>query len=49
MIGEAYQVGFQFRPYLIFGPGGMLALTVLAFIFFGDGLRDAFDPQQRGR
>jgi len=49
MIGDAYREGFQFVPFLILGPGGMLALTVLAFIFFGDGLRDAFDPQQRGR
>jgi peptide/nickel transport system permease protein len=28
-------------------PGIMLFLTVLAFNFFGDGLRDAFDPKSR--
>jgi ABC-type dipeptide/oligopeptide/nickel transport system permease subunit len=26
-------------------PGVMLFLTVLAFNFVGDGLRDAFDPR----
>jgi len=26
-------------------PGFMLFLTVLAFNFLGDGLRDAFDPK----
>jgi len=26
-------------------PGIMLFLTVLSFNFFGDGLRDAFDPR----
>jgi len=26
-------------------PGIMLFLTVLSFNFFGDGLRDAFDPK----
>ncbi|MFQ5826848.1 MAG: ABC transporter permease, partial [Dehalococcoidia bacterium] len=28
-------------------PGVMLFLTVLAFNFFGDGLRDAFDPRSQ--
>jgi peptide/nickel transport system permease protein len=28
-------------------PGIMLFLTVLAFNFFGDGLRDAFDPRSQ--
>jgi peptide/nickel transport system permease protein len=28
-------------------PGIMLFLTVIAFNFFGDGLRDAFDPKSR--
>ena len=28
-------------------PGGAIALTVLAFNFLGDGLRDAFDPYTR--
>jgi peptide/nickel transport system permease protein len=33
--------------YLIFFPGLMLFLTVLAVNFVGDALRDAFDPQSR--
>jgi peptide/nickel transport system permease protein len=31
--------------YLIYFPGLMLLLTVLAVNFLGDGMRDAFDPQ----
>lgn len=31
--------------WLIVGPGGILALTLLALNFLGDGLRDAFDPR----
>jgi peptide/nickel transport system permease protein/oligopeptide transport system permease protein len=31
--------------WLIVFPGGMLALTLLALNFVGDGLRDAFDPR----
>jgi peptide/nickel transport system permease protein len=35
-------------PYLVFFPGMAIMVTVLAFNLFGDGLRDALDPQQRG-
>jgi ABC-type dipeptide/oligopeptide/nickel transport system permease subunit len=49
MISEARDVGFGSVPHLIIGPGGALTLTVLAFTFFGDGLRDALDPRLRGR
>jgi ABC-type dipeptide/oligopeptide/nickel transport system permease subunit len=28
-------------------PGLLIAATVLAFNFFGDGLRDALDPRSR--
>ena len=31
--------------YLVFFPGFMLVLTLLAVNFLGDALRDAFDPQ----
>ncbi|MCS7235451.1 MAG: ABC transporter permease [Armatimonadota bacterium] len=34
-------------PLLAFWPGLMIFLTVLAFNFFGDGLRDALDPRLR--
>lgn len=30
-------------------PGVLISLTVVAFNFVGDGLRDAFDPSERGR
>jgi ABC-type dipeptide/oligopeptide/nickel transport system permease subunit len=32
-------------PHLLFFPGGAIFLTVLAFVFIGDGLRDALDPK----
>jgi oligopeptide transport system permease protein len=49
MINDAYRLGWQAVPGLIIAPGGALALTVLAFTFLGDGLRDALDPSMRGR
>lgn len=36
-------------PHLAVYPSIALALTVLAFNFLGDGLRDALDPRLRGR
>ena len=35
------------HPLLLFAPSLMLALTVMAFNFFGDALRDALDPRLR--
>jgi oligopeptide transport system permease protein len=35
-------------PWQVAGPGAALSLTLLAFNFLGDGLRDALDPQDRG-
>ena len=32
-------------PHLMFFPGAAIFLTVLAFVFVGDGLRDALDPK----
>jgi peptide/nickel transport system permease protein/oligopeptide transport system permease protein len=34
-------------PHLLFFPGAAIFLTVLAFQFVGDGLRDALDPRLR--
>ena len=34
-------------PWLVIFPGVALSLTLLAFNFLGDGLRDALDPQGR--
>ncbi len=36
-------------PHLLLFPGGAIFLTVLAFVFVGDGLRDALDPRLGGR
>jgi peptide/nickel transport system permease protein len=33
-------------PWLVFSPGIALMITVLAFNFFGDGLRDVLDPKK---
>jgi peptide/nickel transport system permease protein len=33
-------------PWILFAPGAAIFLTVLAFNFFGDGLRDALDPRR---
>ena len=44
--GQAYYLS---APHLVIYPGLMIMITVLAFNLVGDGLRDAFDPQQRRR
>ena len=36
-------------PHLVFFPGVSIALTVLAFVLIGDGLRDALDPKLKSR
>ncbi len=35
-------------PWMLFGPAIAIFLTVLAFNFLGDGLRDALDPRRTG-
>ena len=42
--GRAYILRF---PHIAFFPGLMIVITVLAFNFLGDGLRDALDPRER--
>ncbi len=53
MIFSAQQTGFQtvmqIAPHVLFVPGIAIALTVLAFNFIGDGLREYLDPKQRKR
>jgi oligopeptide transport system permease protein len=34
-------------PWLLVGPGAVMALTIFVLNLFGDGLRDALDPQTR--
>ena len=41
----ALQAGYD--PYILLFPAIAISLTLLAFNFFGDGLRDAFDPRQK--
>jgi peptide/nickel transport system permease protein len=38
---------FEAAPWMAIFPGLAILLTVMAFNFLGDGLRDALDPQQR--
>jgi peptide/nickel transport system permease protein len=42
--GRAFILRF---PHIAIFPGVMIVITVLAFNFIGDGLRDALDPHQR--
>jgi ABC-type dipeptide/oligopeptide/nickel transport system permease subunit len=46
MIG-IYQGYVRTWPYLIFYPALVLAITMLAWIILGDGVRDALDPNIR--
>lgn len=40
-------VGIRSYPHMLFFPAMAIAVTMLAFNFLGDGLRDALDPQLR--
>ncbi len=46
MLGQERNQVFT-APHLVFFPGLMIMLTVLAFNLLGDGLRDALDPRLR--
>jgi ABC-type dipeptide/oligopeptide/nickel transport system permease subunit len=49
--GKELRVGYTYLervPLFSIAPGLMITLTVLAFNFLGDGLRDALDPRLRG-
>ncbi len=37
----------ELAPWLLIWPGLIMALTLMAFNFLGDGLRDAIDPKDR--
>lgn len=50
MIEEARDLStLQSAPHALIFPGVAIALTVLAFNFIGDGLREYLDPRQRKR
>ncbi len=46
MIQDGYQGIFAY-PHLVLGPALCIAITLLAFTFLGDGLRDALDPRTK--
>lgn len=46
MVNEGFK-GLRSYPHVILVPAAALTLTVLAFNFLGDGLRDAVDPRMR--
>ncbi len=48
MIDDA-RLAMQIAPHALIFPGIAIALTVLAFNFIGDGLREYLDPRQRKR
>jgi ABC-type dipeptide/oligopeptide/nickel transport system permease subunit len=47
MVGDSRQY-ITSSSHLFFFPAGALVMTVLAFSFIGDGVRDALDPKLRG-
>ncbi len=50
MLEEARDLStLQSAPHALIFPGLAIALTVLAFNFLGDGLREYLDPRQRNR
>jgi oligopeptide transport system permease protein len=48
MLSEGWQA-MRSTPHLAIFPALAIMITMLAFNFFGDGLRDAIDPMMRGR
>jgi oligopeptide transport system permease protein len=40
-------VTMRISPFMVIAPSVALSLTLMAFNFLGDGLRDALDPRQR--
>lgn len=48
MINENIDM-WRYTPHLVLVPGGVLAIVIFAFNFFGDGLNDALNPRRRQR
>ncbi len=47
MLGDARTIRTMTTfPWMLFAPAGAIFVTVMAFNFFGDGLRDALDPRR---
>ena len=50
--GSMLRLGYNYlelAPWISISPGAAICLTVLAFNFLGDAIRDAFDPRLRTR
>jgi peptide/nickel transport system permease protein len=45
MVSQASGAALTTGPHMLFFPGMAIFLTVLSFVFVGDGLRDALDPK----
>lgn len=48
-LASGAQSMYQFYPWQLVFPAGMIALTMLCFTLLGDGLRDALDPKLRSK
>lgn len=48
MISDGY-LNLKVYPWMLLFPAIAIAITMLSFNLFGDGLQDALDPNQRGR
>ena len=46
MAADGYH-GMDFAPHIVLAPALALSITLMAFNWLGDGLRDAFDPRMR--
>ncbi len=46
MAADGYH-GMDFAPHIVLAPTLALSITLMAFNWLGDGLRDAFDPRMR--
>lgn len=46
MAADGYH-GMDFAPHIVLAPTFALCITLMAFNWLGDGLRDAFDPRMR--
>jgi oligopeptide transport system permease protein len=46
MAADGYH-GMDFAPHIVLAPTIALSITLMAFNWMGDGLRDAFDPRMR--
>src|SRR5437762_3791316 len=46
MASDGYH-GMDFAPHIVLAPTIALSVTLMAFNWLGDGLRDAFDPRMR--